>query len=58
MLHNQAATFFFFFMQLKSVGLHIWQARLGFVQAHWSGWVPGALGPTVALREALPNEDV
>lgn len=45
-------------MQLKSVGLHIWQARLGFVQAHWSGWVPGALGPTVALREALPNEDV
>lgn len=33
----------FFFTQLKSVGLHIWQTQLGFGQAYWSGWVPSSL---------------
>lgn len=40
-LHNQAVAFFF--MQLKSVGLHIWQMQLGCSQAYWSGWVPRSL---------------
>lgn len=30
-------------MQLKSVGLHIWQTQLGLGQAHWSGWIPSSL---------------
>lgn len=44
-------------MQLKLVGLHIWQAQLGFEPGPlvWVG--PQLLDPKVVLREALPNED-
>lgn len=40
-LHNQAVAFFF--TQLKSVGLHIWQTQLAFGRDRWAGLVPCSL---------------